>query len=239
MILDEGLNPYQVADKLGYGDGGWSNIYATCREYGIAFDFSQNYAMRAAPFTQRQKDIAAGSLLGDAYLRPSGNSYALSFAHGEKQRGYLEWKLFEFQNFVATKEFYTHETDFHGNAPTHSFSTISHPFLTELRALCYPNGVKHVSREWLDLLSPLSLAVWYMDDGSRNRRYGTVVLCTNCFPADEQAIIIEYFLSRYGIEPKVEPRRNGQSVLRINVSQTKAFLEIVAPHIPECMSYKL
>jgi recombination protein RecA len=137
--------------------------------------------MRAVPFTQRQKDIALGSLLGDAYLRPSGNSCALSFAHGEKQRAYLEWKLSEFENFVATKQFYSHETNFHGNAPTSSFSTISHPYLSELRALCYPGGEKHVSLEWLNLLSPLSLAVWYMDDGFLNRRYGTVVLCTNCF----------------------------------------------------------
>jgi hypothetical protein len=59
------------------------------------------------------------------------------------------------------------------------------------------------------------------------------------FYAAELVIIIEYFFSRYGIEQKIEPRRNGQSVLRINVSQTKAFFEIVAPHIPDSMSYKL
>lgn len=239
MIHTEGLTPYQIAEKLGYGEGGWSNIYAYCREYGIEFDFSQNYAMRAVPFTQRQKEIALGSLLGDAYLRPSGNSFSLSFTHGEKQKAYLEWKLAEFENFVATKDFYVRHIEFHGNTPTYSFATITHPYLLELHNLCYPNGVKFVSREWLELLSPLSLAVWYMDDGSFNRRYGTLVLCTNCFTFDEHATIIDFFISRYGIEPKIELRRNGQTVLRINASQRYQFFDLVAPHIPDCMSYKL
>lgn len=239
MIQEEGLTPYQVAEKLGYGSGGWSNIYSYCRQYGITFDFSRNHAMRAVSFTQRQKEIALGSLLGDAYLRPSGNSYSLSFTHGEKQKAYLEWKLSEFENFVATKDFSIHRTVFHGNAPTYSFSTITHPYLLDLHALCYPNGKKSISQAWLDLLSPLSLAVWYMDDGSLNRRYGTVVLCTNCFDLNEHATLVEYFVNCLGIEPKIESRRNKQFVLRINASQRCRFFDIIAAHIPDCMSYKL
>lgn len=239
MIQEQGLTPYQVADRLGYGFGGWSNIYAYCREYGIEFDFSQNYKLRSVPFTRRQQEIALGSLLGDAYLRPSGNSYALSFTHGEKQKAYLEWKLREFENFVATKDFYVNRRKFRGNDPTYSFSTITHPFLLELHQLCYPNGGKRVSQAWLELLSPLSLAVWYMDDGSRNRRYKTVTLCTNSFSYEEHVTMVEYFLSRYGIEPKIEPRRNGQFSLRINASQSGAFLSVVSPYIPDCMRYKI
>ena len=242
MILEESLTPYQVAEALGYGEGGWSNIYKYCREYGISFDFSLNHDLRAVPFTQRQKDIALGSLLGDAYLRPSGKSHrshSLSFTHGEKQLEYLQWKLHEFRNFVTTETLTVHPSTFHGNAPTYSFSTISHPYLHELRQLCYPNGVKTVTQAWLDLLSPLSFAVWYLDDGSRNKRYGTIVLCTNSFSFDQQTLLVEYFSSRFNIEVKIEPRRNGQSVLRINASQSKRFLELISPHIPDCMAYKL
>lgn len=239
MILDEHLTPRQIADKLGYGAGGWSNIYAYCREYGIEFDFAQNHSLRAVPFSQRQKDIALGSLLGDAYLRPSGTSYALSFTHGEKQLGYLKWKQDEFSNFVVADAFYRRATDFHGNAPIYSFSTINHPYLSELHHLCYPCHKKQVSWEWLDLLSPLSIAVWYMDDGSFNRRYGTITLCTNSFSLNEQAAIVDYFLNRHCIEAKPESRRNGQYVIRLNASQRYRFFDLVAPHIPDCMSYKL
>lgn len=239
MIIDEGLTPYQIADKLGYGEGGWSNIYKYCRDYGIEFDFSKNYDLRSVPFTQYQKDVALGSLLGDAYLRPSGNSYALSFTHGEKQLAYLEWKLSVFDNFVATKEFYKSIREFHGNAPIYSFSTITHPYLLEMHGLCYPDGKKRISQEWLELLSPISLAVWYMDDGSRNRHYGTITLCTNSFSYDEHLMLVDYFAYHFGIDAKVEPRRNGQYSIRINASQRNRFFDIVAPHIPDCMSYKL
>lgn len=244
MIQTEGLTPYQVADKLGYGSGGWSNIYAYCREYGITFDFSRNHDLRAVPFTQRQKDIALGSLLGDAYLRPSSASspataYSLSFTHGEKQKAYLEWKLSEFENYVTTKRLYKRSVPFHGNAPTYSFSTITHPYLKELHDLCYPDGVKRVSWDLLDQLSELSLAVWYMDDGSQNRRYGTIVLCTNCFTYDEHIRMVEFFAHRFHLKAKIEPRRNGQFTLRFNASQRRRFLDLVAPHIPDCMSYKL
>lgn len=239
MILSDGLTPQKVAEKLRYGENGWSNIYAYCREYGIKFDFSVNHGMRSIPFTTRQKEIALGSLLGDAYLRPSGKSYCLSFTHGENQKGYLEWKLSEFSNFVATKKLYRRETNFNGNLPTYSFSTITHPYLFGLHELCYPGGVKVVTMEWLKKLSPLSLAVWYLDDGSLNKRYGTIVLCTNCFTREEQETIVEYLSSVYGIDSKIEPRRNDQSVVRINASQRQKFFDLISTHIPDCMSYKL
>lgn len=242
LILEDGLTPYQVADKLGYGEGGWSNIYKYCRDYGISFDFSPNYALRAVPFTQRQKEIALGSLLGDAYLRPSGHSkksYSLSFTHGEKQKLYLEWKLHEFRNFVNKEDFYVNYRSFHGSAPTYAFSTISHPYLTELHALCYGSGRKSITVEWVEQLTPLSLAVWYLDDGSINKRYHTIVLCTNAFTQDEQILLMNCLSDRFGVKSVLEPRRNGQTVIRINASQSKGFLDIVSPHIPDCMSYKL
>ena len=218
---------------------GWSNIYKYCRDYGIEFDFSKNHALRSVPFTQRQKDIAIGSLLGDAYLRPSGNSFSLSFTHGEKQKAYLDWKRSEFQNFVTQPGYYCNNREFHGSLPTYTFGTINHPYLSELHALCYTKGRKTVVPEWLDQVSPLSLAVWYMDDGSINKRYGTIVLCTNSFSFDEQVLIVAFLMSRFGVNSVIEPRRNNQSVVRINASQRHRFLEVVAPHIPDCMSYKL
>lgn len=239
MILDEGLTPYQVADKLGYGEGGWSNIYKYCREYGIEFDFSKNHDLRDIPFTQRQKEIVLGSLLGDAYLRPSGNSFSLSFTHGEKQKAYLDWKRNEFLNFVTQEDYYCSSREFRGNLPCYSFGTINHPYLSELHAMCYNSGKKDVCTEWVNQLSPLSLAVWYMDDGSINKRYGTIVLCTNSFSHEGQLLLIDCLGSRFGVKAVLEPRRNNQTVLRINASQRYRFLELVSPHIPDCMSYKL
>ena len=238
-MIESGLTPYQIADQLGYREGGWSNIYKYCRDYGIKFDFSINHDLRSVPFTQRQKDIMYGSLLGDAYIRPGKASYQLSFTHGEKQIDYLQWKMDEFDNFVTTKTIYKRVNNFHGNAPSCSFNTITHPDIVDAYHLVYPNGKKVITAKWLEKLSPLSIAVWYLDDGSLNKRYGTIVLCTNCFSVEEQMLVIDYFEKTYGIHPKLEKRRNDQYVLRINASESKAFKNLIAEHVPSCMDYKL
>lgn len=245
MLYNRHMTPYEIAQELGYSEDGWSNIYAYCREYGLTFDFSVNHALRETPFTQRQQEIVFGTLLGDGYLRPTnGNSancsYALSLCHGEKQLEYLKWKFSELENFVTTKAFKISTRQFKGNAPTYSFSTVSHPFLNDARRICYSaDGKKDITAQWLSYISPLALAVWYMDDGSLNKRYHTVVLCTNSFSREGQLLAIDFFKERYGIDAVLEPRRNGQTVIRINASQSRKFMDIVAPHVPSCMDYKL
>lgn len=239
-MIQSGLTPYQIAEKLGYSKGGFSNIYKYCRDYGIEFDFSRNHELKAIPFTQIQKDVMYGSILGDGYLRStSGVSWSLVFAHGEKQLEYLRWKYDIFEQFVTTKKFGVMVRDFHGNAPVHSFATISHPEITAFYHLTHPNGKKLVTEEWLDLLSPLSLAVWYMDDGSLNKRYGTIVLSTNAYSLPELSLMIDFFEKKYGLHAKLEKRRNDQYALRINASESKAFRSIIADYVPTCMSYKL
>ena len=245
LILSQQKTPYEVADLLGYGKDGWSNIYAYCREYGIEFDFSRNHELRCVDFTPRQQAIVYGTLLGDGYLRPTNSgsdhhSYALSLCHGEKQLEYLKWKYEELKNFVTMENFTVSSRNFHGNAPTYAFSTISHPFLNEARGICYSAaGKKDITQSWLDKLSPLAVAVWYMDDGSLNKRYHTIVLCTNSFSREGQLLAIRYFETQYGIHAVLEPRRNGQTVIRINASDSRKFMDIVSPYVPACMSYKL
>lgn len=245
MLYNQNMTPYQIAEALGYGDGGWSNIYAYCREYGLEFDFSKNYALHQTPFTQRQQSIVFGTLLGDGYLRPTnGNSencsYALSLCHGEKQLEYLKWKFTEFAYFVTTKTFRINMRQFRGNAPTYAFSTVSHPFLNEAHRICYSaNGKKDITEQWLQYINPLALAVWYMDDGSLNKRTHTVVLCTNSFSREGQLLAIDFLKRRYGIEAVLEPRRNDQTVIRINASQSRKFMDIISSYVPDCMKYKL
>lgn len=245
MLYQKNMTPYEIADALGYGEGGWANIYSYCREYGLTFDFSKNHDLRNTPFTQRQKEIVFGTLLGDGYLRPTnGNaenhSYALSLCHGEKQLEYLKWKFHEFENFVTTKEFKVNLRSFHGNSPTYAFSTISHPFLKEAHDICYwAQGKKDISQKWMEQITPLSLAVWYMDDGSLNKRYHTIVLCTNSFSREGQLLAVDFLKQRFDIDAVLEMRRNQQTVIRINASQSRKFMDIVSPHVPDCMKYKL
>lgn len=242
MIYDEGLTPYEIADKLGYADGGWSNIYKYCRDYGIKFDFRRNAHLYARPFTDRQKSLVLGSVLGDATLTaaPNSNSVYCSMTHGSKQLEYLMWKLRELSPYVICKT--AKRTGQHpggGYSTVYSSRTIAHPWLTSTYPLCYPNGVKIVSLEWLNQIDEFALAVWFMDDGSLNKRYGTMVLCTNPFDYNQHTLMQQWFYDRWGIETKLEPRRNNQYMLRINASIAGKLREIISPHIIPPMRYKV
>lgn len=52
MLYDQHMTPSQIANALGYGEGGWSNIYAYCRKYGLEFDFSINHDLRKMDFSE-------------------------------------------------------------------------------------------------------------------------------------------------------------------------------------------
>lgn len=244
MICVEGLTPYVVADKLGYGKGGWSNVYAYCREYGIEFDFTVNADLRNTSFTPEQWSIVVGTLLGDGSLQSHGTmktSYSLRFAHGEKQMEYLEWMKGQLFPFISSDAVpYKHKkTSIHNHAPVHTYRTCSHPSLTQLRKDFYPNDKKTVSIEWLNQVDELALAVWYMDDGSLNKRYGTMTFCTNGFSHEEHLLIQQWFLDRWNLPVVIENRRNNQYSIRVNASVAKHLREILRPYIPPCMSYKV
>ena len=91
MILDEKLNPYEIAEKLGYKNGDCL-IRRYCKEYGIPLDFRGYYKLREVVLNDNQLSLIHGTLLGDAYLRPNIHTYSLAITHSESQKDYVYWK---------------------------------------------------------------------------------------------------------------------------------------------------
>jgi hypothetical protein len=239
-MINQGITPKEIAVKLGYSEGGWSNIYAICREYGIKFDFTINHDLRELDFTPIQKSFVVGTVLGDGYLLHAPDNACLRLTHSIKQLDYLEWKHSLLSNFILSDKPYMRiHNSFNTTTTLCSYSTIVHPFLNELRDIFYPDGVKVISDNVLNLIDEFALAVWYMDDGSINKRYKTIVICTNSFSYEEHLLIQAWFYNRFGIETKIEPRLNHQFCIRINASVSRKFIDIVSPFVPDCMSYKI
>jgi hypothetical protein len=81
-------------------------------------------------------------------------------------------------------------------------------------------------------LSPLSLAVWYMDDGCYSDERCT--LSTESFN-NTSLLIIKNKLKLLGIDTYI--RSNGK--LGINAKSQNHFFTLIKPHIHEDMLYKL
>lgn len=242
-MIKEGKTPYEIADELGYGTGGWSNIYKYCRDYGITdFDFSPNAEAKGREIKGDIASVVFGTLLGDATVNSHG---ALAICHGEKQLPYLKWIKKKLE-WLAMPRLYkserSHKPPF-SNLPTYTVRSHHHPFLKDLRERLWIDGEKRVSalldQKYFD---ELSLAVWYFDDGSLNKSSGVVTFATNGFLFEDVELIRGFMLKRFCIETVLEPRRNNTYSIRINKTKTPQFFDLVKSRIkkaPPSMEYKI
>lgn len=70
---------------------------------------------------------------------------------------------------------------------------MSLPCLNIYREWFYPQGIKIVPTDIADHLTPLGLAHWYMQDGSKTTDNG-VTFATHCLSEAELSLLIEVLL---------------------------------------------
>jgi hypothetical protein len=179
--------------------------------------------------TERQKAIIVGSLLGDGTMRCKTNAL-LEINHSAKQSDYVEWKYNELKALVSTqprKRF--------GNAGriAYRFTTKSLPELTEIYRKFYRGGKKVVPDDLI--IHPLSLAVWFMDDGCKS--YRAIYLNTQKFPISEQNRLGLLLRQQYGVQTSLNKDKTYYR-LRIAVSSVSKFLEIIKPYLLPMFCYK-
>lgn len=187
------------------------------------------------------KEIILGSLLGDGSLRiyPPYKNARFSFRHSIRQKEYFFWKAEQLKE-IASKSYYWRSKQFDGlGGEKLRFQSLALESLTNLYDLTSYKGKLRIRRKWLNILSPLSLAIWWLDDGSLivNGRRG--VLCTDPFILDEQKILAQYLLKVWGINThigKISRDWKGKHIeyyrLWIRSSEElRKLLRIILPHI--------
>lgn len=159
------------------------------------------------------KEIILGSLLGDGSLKihESYKNPRFSFRHSTKQQEYFFWKVNQLKEISGEKYWWEQEKNGLGNA-MFRYQSIATDTLMDLYKLTEKNNQLIIRRKWLNQLTPLSLAVWWLDDGSliTNSRRG--VICTDPFSYDEQKLLAHYLLKVWGIRVhigKIKRVHNG------------------------------
>jgi recombination protein RecA len=195
--------------------------------------------------SEQQWQIVLGSLMGDGNLsanQRSGTRFRLG--HGAKQASYLDWKVALLGNIGHTRT--TNNT----GAVFADFTPL--PELAELqRAVYFGDDKKHLSWEYLKALTPLALAVWYMDDGCFTVRSkglqartaggsGRIEICLDAMSAGSRERLISHLRDVYALDVKLTTRgARRQAVLQFSTSATVKFQELVAPYMSPAMEYKL
>ena len=116
----------------------------------------------------------------------------LEINHCFGQRAYVDWKYRHLIDLVRTAP---KARIGNGSRIAYRFTTLSLNELTPYHAAFYGGGVKSIPQ--LEL-TPLALAVWFMDDGSKS--YRTVYLNTQQFDVQSQQRIKAQLLRQFGIK---------------------------------------
>ncbi|MGH2450710.1 MAG: recombinase RecA [Candidatus Limnocylindria bacterium] len=190
---------------------------------------------RLSPF---QHEVIAGSLMGDGSLslpkRPESRGVKFRLGHGPKQRAYLEWKVSLFANIPGSFWARVDGKAFWDSTPM--------PELHDIRQKVYRLGVKRFDQAFFDGLTPLGLAIWYLDDGSltvRGRREsGRIAICVEAMSRDSQDRLVGSLRDRWGVEARVHDI-GEKAVLRMERDATERFQALIAPYVHVSMEYKL
>ncbi len=184
-------------------------------------------------FTQEQKSIIIGSLLGDGYLRivPGRKNALLEINHSFKQKEYVDWKYGKLKTIVKTPPKMRKSN---GGRIAYRFSTRQNPELTIFHKDFYQESKKFLPCKIK--FNPLILAVWFMDDGSRSR--DTYYLNTQQFDFSSQQQLVEMLENQYGIVCSLN-RDKEYTRIRIKQESAKSFKNLISGYIIPSMRYKL
>lgn len=186
------------------------------------------------------KEILLGSLLGDGSLKihePYKNA-RFSFRHSIGQGEYFFWKVNQLKEISSEKCWWKQEPNGLGKEMLRYQSLALEP-LTELYNMTRDHGRLAIRRKWLNLLTPKSLAIWWLDDGSLVVHGKRGVICTDPFSLPEQKILAQYLLNVWNVKTtigKITRSWNGttREYYRLWIrssEELKKFLRIILPEV--------
>jgi recombination protein RecA len=197
--------------------------------------------------SDQQMQVILGSLMGDGNLSPntrgrSGTRFRLG--HGAKQAEYLDWKVSQLGNIECART---------SNAKGAVFADFTPlPELAEIHdAVYFGDGKKHLSWDYLKELTPLALAVWYMDDGGFTLRSkglqgrtqggtGRIEICVEAMSPGSRERLVQYLRDTHGLDVRLRASgARGVSVLQFTTSASEKFQKLVASFVHPSMDYKL
>ena len=183
--------------------------------------------------TQEQKALIIGTILGDGYLRiiPKRNNAFLEVNHSINQKDYVDWKYSILKSIVRSGPKLRKGN---GHRIACRFYTRSTPEITELFRTFYQSGKKTVPKNLN--LENLSLAVWFMDDGSRSRN--SLYINSQQFSLEDQIKLQKLLLDRFGIRSRLNKDKIYQRI-RIITEDAKKFCDLIRDFVPKSMQYKL
>ena len=198
--------------------------------------------------SKEQKSLLIGLLIGDGTI---SSNFVFKLSHSVEQREYLEWKVklldkFQIKN-NGIKEYISTCGYNVGKGVLYSQMSVI-PTIKALRRTVYIPK-KTITRKLLNWLTPLEIAIWYMDDGhinvntskQRSSIQHTIKIAT-CVDESTVEVIIQYFLDIWNIKFRKFPEgKNTFSIASSSEEDYSKFVNLIKPFVEQVpsMLYKI
>lgn len=205
--------------------------------------------------SDRVRALLIGLALGDGSVKVNKGykNARMQFRHSINQTEYFMWK-----RDILRAEVSVDKTSHAGNKDTTlqektgdkeygtqkwRYCSQAHEALTYLNRLTYEGSSRVIRRSTLNMMTPLSLAVMWLDNGSlvANGRQG--VICTDAYTEEEVKILGQYIKVVWGIETtayivkeegKPKLKKDGAERWRLRIStreDLEKWLKLIMPHV--------
>jgi len=251
----------KVVDQLKCKDGRTSKEIA--EEFGIpdytVRQLAVKYKLKFGHYTpfksndniiisDELNDIIIGSLLGDGTITKNkinedsstNKNSKLAIKHSIKQKDYVDFKndLLSKQCKTYIKSYYKIDNrEKFKDQKSYEVETLQNKSFNKYREEWYPNG-KKIIPETLNSLSPLTIAIWFQDDGCKHKK-GGYYLYTNGFNTEDVEKLCEILKNQYNINTSIHLSSLKQPMIYIRTSSIFDFNKIIKPYMCESMIYKI
>jgi hypothetical protein len=233
LYLSQKMTDIQIAAQIGCLK---TSVYKARKRHGIKS--LKKWERKDFNLTIEQEQIILGCLLGDGSISNGKKSNGkkgyygcesiFEVKHGPKQKEYLFWKYEKLKNLCKSEPKEMKNGQWR-------LRTFHHPYFSALRRKWYPNDKKTIPSQLN--LSDLSIAVWYMDDGSISKQSNFLKLHTCSFSKKDHLKLIE-ILFNFGIKSEMKIY-SGYKNLIIDLDSRKRFVNLIKGKVHESMKYKI
>jgi hypothetical protein len=189
---------------------------------------------------QHLHEVIIGSCLGDLNVRKQTNFACLRFTQGMVNKDYIYhlFNLFSSYSNMGTPKHYEFLDKRNNKVNTSiSFHTYSLPCFNYYYELFYVERVKGIPLNIGDLLTPVSLAYWAMDDGYKNGN--GFMFCTDSYTLKEVEILIKALKDNFDLNSTNHTKGIDSYRIYIKTESMDKFRSLVTPYFHSSMMHKL
>lgn len=203
---------------------------------------------RIGPHNKDILSILFANLLGDcqAEFRSKGNGTRFCFYQEGSHSSYLYWlhSVLSQLGYTSSKEplIQTRLGKKGSVRKVIKFKSLTYSSLNWVHDMWYKDKIKVVPSNIGEFLTPLALAIWIMNDGTKS---GTgLKICTNSFSYSECLLLVKVLYDNFNLKASIHSagnyqKKDNQYIIYIWKESMPLLREIVLPYVHSSMKFKL